>query len=426
VQTPSGGINLKKQPPPKPKATQRPIVKATPKPIIKPTPKPIIKPTPKPTPKPYVVPRVPLVLASPTDKSKPPASVVSNVKTTRVFKKPRLLWKTFVGSCDATATATPEGIVVCTGNQIQLLDRNGRAIWAREIGPTHGVATLINNNSNALYVGTEAGVVFAIDRKSSKVLWQQPTAQGAIRHAPLVTEKHIIVESFDNTVYALDRATGNLVWKYERKEGSFGYAAPVLINRGDDLINTEDDMILLVCGDSTLYGLDIATGGEMWRVNFSGRSLTTPAIAGKKLFVAGDGVMPQSLAIEKQKGKRLWEASGIKSGWFGPCTLLDNTLYVANDQRYVYAINASNGQMRWQYRLLGGSQSRPVVDRETNTLYVGSVTFRDNPTLTALDATNGNKLWEYKVGYLSASPLIDNGVLYIGSTNGNFYAFGLY
>jgi outer membrane protein assembly factor BamB len=409
------------QPPPKPK----PIVRATPRPTVKAT------PSSKPTPKPYTVPRVPLVLVQPAEKGSP--SVPPTVKTPRAFKKPRLLWKTFVGPCDATATATPEGIVVCTGSQIQLLDRNGRAIWAREIGPTHGVATL---NANILYVGTEAGVVFAIDRKTSKVLWQQAIAQGAIRHAPVITAKHLIVESFDNTVYALERATGNLSWKYERKEGSFGYAAPVLVaGRGETIVGdkiTGDDMILLVCGDSTLYALDTATGGEMWRVNFSGRGLTTPVIrlatggeTGGRVFLAGDGIIPQSLSLEGQKGRRLWEASGIKSGWFGPCTLLDNTLYVANDQRYVYAINASNGQMRWQYRLLGGSQSRPVVDRETNTLYVSSVTFRDNPTLTALSAINGNKLWEYKVGYLSTSPLIDNGVLYIGSANGNFYAFGL-
>jgi eukaryotic-like serine/threonine-protein kinase len=416
MQTPSGGINLKKQPP------RKPIVKATPKPIINATPRPTVKPTPKP----YTVPRVPLVLVPPTDKTKatPSPSPVSASKTARAFKKPRLLWKTFVGPCDATATATPEGIAVCTGNQIQLLDRNGRAIWAREIGPTHGAATL---NGNALYVGTEAGIVFAIDRKTSKVLWQQPTAQGAIRQAPICTQGKVIVESFDNTVYALEAASGNFVWKYERKEGSFGYAAPVLA-MGKEIVPpatmTEDDMILLVCGDAIVYALDVATGGERWRTSLGGRSLTTPAVSNGKLFIAGDGVVP--LALETQKGKRLWDATGIKSGWFGPCTIAGSTLYVSNDQRYVYAINTSNGQMRWQYRLLGGSQGRPVVERETNTLYIGSVTFRDNPTLTALDATSGNKLWEYKAGYLSASPLIENGVLYIGSTNGNFYAFGLY
>ena len=186
-------------------------------------------------------------------------------------------------------------------------------------------------------------------------------------------------------------------------------------------------MILLVAGDALLYCLDPTSGTEHWKIEIGGRSLTTPAFSEGipgKVFLSGDGVAP--VAIDTQKGKRLWKASGIKTGWFGPCLLVGNTLYVANDQRYIYAINASNGQMRWQYRLLGGSQSRPTLDTQTNTLYVSSVTFRDNPTLTALDANTGGKLWEYKLGYLSTSPIIENGVLYIGSTNGNFYAFGLH
>jgi eukaryotic-like serine/threonine-protein kinase len=394
-QTPSGGIVFKKQPP---------------------------KPIAKPTPRPYTVPKVPLVLVPPTTTDTRPASPLStsiNLQT-RPFKKPRLLWKTFIGPCEATATATPEGVAICSGDQIQLLDRNGHTIWARETGATRATATLKGNH---LYLGTEAGMVYAIERKGGKVLWKAPVAQGQIRQAPLVIDNKVIVESFDNTIYAIEIGTGNLIWKYERKEGSFGYAAPVL-TRTNISSTQRDDMILLVCGDSYLYALDPSTGNERWRTSLNGKSVTTPAVLGDKLFLSGDGIVP--IALSPQKGRRLWEASGIKTGWFGACLLAGNTLYVTNDQRYVYAINSNNGQMRWQVRLLGGSQNRPTLEKETNTLYIGSITFRDNPTLTALEATTGAKLWEYKAGYLSASPLIENGVLYIGSTNGNFYAFGLH
>ena len=45
----------------------------------------------------------------------------------------------------------------------------------------------------------------------------------------------------------------------------------------------------------------------------------------------------------------------------------------------------------------------------------------------ALNARTGVQLWSYFLdgGAVSSSPAVANGAVYVGSTNGSFYAFGL-
>jgi outer membrane protein assembly factor BamB len=45
--------------------------------------------------------------------------------------------------------------------------------------------------------------------------------------------------------------------------------------------------------------------------------------------------------------------------------------------------------------------------------------------LYALDAETGAKLWSYPVQVFASSPAVANGVVYIGSEDGELYAFGL-
>jgi eukaryotic-like serine/threonine-protein kinase len=47
-------------------------------------------------------------------------------------------------------------------------------------------------------------------------------------------------------------------------------------------------------------------------------------------------------------------------------------------------------------------------------------------TLYALNASTGTKLWSYTTGGgVYSSPTVADGVVYVGSDDGNVYAFGL-
>ena len=82
-------------------------------------------------------------------------------------------------------------------------------------------------------------------------------------------------------------------------------------------------------------------------------------------------------------------------------------------------------RLKWSARLLGNGLAAPALDSKRGTLFVATGTFKENPTLTALDASTGKRLWDARLGYLSAAPLVVGDRLYVASTNGYLYAFAL-
>ncbi len=327
--------------------------------------------------------------------------------------KPSLLWRTSIKRGEGTAVGSKEGIYVTGATTLHRFNTEGRTDWSTEIGPTQGDVTL---DSRRVYVGTERGTVYALDRQSGAVAWKT-LLTGSVRMAPLVLGEHIIVEAADNVVYGLDIATGTVAWKFVRSDGSLGYAAPVPGPSGS----------LLVCGESTVYRLSPATGKEIWRSTVGGRSLATPVYADGRVYVAGDGA--GVVALDAETGERRWrfKVESDKTGpdWFGSPLCVGNTVYVSTYRRNVYALGNATGKVKWSTKVLGPALSRPALDEKRGVLYLSCTTFRDNPTLIALSARTGNQVWDYKLGSLAASPTILGGRLYLASTNGYFYAFSI-
>lgn len=77
----------------------------------------------------------------------------------------------------------------------------------------------------------------------------------------------------------------------------------------------------------------------------------------------------------------------------------------------VYALNASSGALLWN-NSVGNVDSTPAV--ANGVVYVGS--FDGN--VYALDASTGAPLWSYATGAFVYSPAVANGVVYVGSDAG--------
>ena len=86
---------------------------------------------------------------------------------------------------------------------------------------------------------------------------------------------------------------------------------------------------------------------------------------------------------------------------------------------YLYALNAVDGSMFWQFRAGGYIFSSPIV--AGTVVYVGSY----DGNVYALGAMTGSKIWSYQTGdKIRSSPAVVNRVVYIGSDAGYLYAFG--
>jgi outer membrane protein assembly factor BamB len=108
----------------------------------------------------------------------------------------------------------------------------------------------------------------------------------------------------------------------------------------------------------------------------------------------------------------------------GALTLANGVLYVAggtSSLSFVFALNASTGALLWNSATGDNVDTTPAV--ANGVVYVGSY----NGNVYALNASTGTLLWSYSTGtFVESSPAVANGVVYVGSgvgtVNGNVYA----
>jgi outer membrane protein assembly factor BamB len=132
-------------------------------------------------------------------------------------------------------------------------------------------------------------------------------------------------------------------------------------------------------------------------------------------------------ALNATNGEKLWNYTvgtpkvlapfpNISSGNLDSSpTVVDGVVYAASDNGNVYAFNSTSGAKLWGFTTGKGTLSTPAV--YDGIFYVGS----SDDSIYALNATTGAKLWNYSTGGSVGSPVVVNGILYVGGGN-NVYA----
>lgn len=77
---------------------------------------------------------------------------------------------------------------------------------------------------------------------------------------------------------------------------------------------------------------------------------------------------------------------------YSSAAVINGVVYVGSDDNYLYALNAANGALIWQYKTGNAIDSSPTV--ANGVVFFGS---EDNKVY-ALNATTGSKIWSYGTG----------------------------
>lgn len=184
-----------------------------------------------------------------------------------------------------------------------------------------------------------------------------------IRSTPLIVKDTVYVAAYDNNVYALALDGGKFRWKFAA-EGGFS-ASPAY----------DDGRILIGSEDGTFYALEADTGKKAWEYVTEGPVHCTAGIAAGVAF-------------------------------FG------------SDDGNLYAVNTRTGKQVWRYKVGSQVRSRPVINEADSLVYFGS----ELEEFLAVDF-GGQQKWSYRAkrGF-TASPLFNEGVVYVGSKDGHLYA----
>jgi outer membrane protein assembly factor BamB len=105
-----------------------------------------------------------------------------------------------------------------------------------------------------------------------------------------------------------------------------------------------------------------------------------------------------------------------------PAVVWEGVAYVSNMYGVLRAISMENGRVLWSKKEGSLMASSPTIDPKRRILVTTSME-PGYATVRSLDT--GRELWRYPTGRSEPSPVIRNGVAYLGATNGNVYALDL-
>lgn len=317
------------------------------------------------------------------------------------------------------ATATPAvdalGVVVTwtTPDEVVLLalDRDGRPLWRRDLGPYVGVH---GSGSSPIIVGDL--VVLANDQGDPKLL------------ARMMGRREPDTPAGKSFLIAVDRKTGETRWQVPRRTTLAAYSTPCV--RRPEAGRTESGKTELIF-TSTSHGVtavDAATGQINWQVDdvFHDRCVGSPVCtAGLVIAAYGHGTRGVR-CVAVRPGSR---SKGVK-----PAIAYDVTrsvplvttplvhagrLYLWADDGVVTCLNVSTGEVIWQQRVGGSYYGSPVCVEDR--LYCIS---RQGEVVVLAASDQFKILARVPLGEPSyTTPAVSNGVMYL-RTRSHLFSLG--
>ncbi|MDE2481970.1 MAG: PQQ-binding-like beta-propeller repeat protein [bacterium] len=279
-------------------------------------------------------------------------------------------------------------------------------------------------------------------RAPAAVRWRF-AADGGISSSPTYADGVVYVDSNARTLSALDYATGRLRWQFSADNDLM--SAPLLdgtiaiVSSGDaePMVWDPPHFIALGAGPSTIYGIDLHTGRELWRVPIARTGMPSGAIV-RGTYVHFDG-MGTLLALDPRTGALRWRVNLTSTATMSAIEDLgDGTMLVSGGfPNAVYRVRVRDGSLVWSHRFptCRAAFSDQPVATDGRRVYGGYLRMLDrNPACFgergegeqhayALDLRTGALLWDRRLGRgvvpprnEAAIPLVADGRLYVGSS----------
>ena len=212
-----------------------------------------------------------------------------------------------------------------------------------------------------------------------------------------------------NTAFSPEQAQApdTILWTYETSSALSG--APAIAG----------GKVYLAANDGRVAALDGRTGEVVWeyRSDLPAGSGSMPAVTENLVVVAMRvGVV---IALDRHTGQPVWEADlrPYKAPMRGPPSVVNGTVYVGAANHMLYALDASNGSLRWSFETRGW-----IVDPVAYADDAIMVTSKDG-LLHVLDTNTGRKRFVYDGGFsVSGGAAVEGDLVYFAAIPSAIYA----
>jgi outer membrane protein assembly factor BamB len=265
--------------------------------------------------------------------------------------------------------------------------------------------------NGVVYVGSGDHDVYALDAATGELRWKFAT--GNVVHAsPAVANGTVYVGSWDRNMYALDAATGKERWRYQTGDDTVIYNQVGIASSA----TVANGTVFFGCRDGHFYAVDATTGALRWsHDNKMGWVIASPAVRdGVVYFPTSDGTRFKALDAATGAVKFNVQTKAVS---FSSPALVGNVVYFGTSDGWLHAIDARDGKPIVDFQT-DGNKANAAQWVDANGHMRGAAMY-DDPTYDGMIVGHFRGL---TLGSILSSPVVANGVLYVGSTDGNLYA----
>ena len=263
----------------------------------------------------------------------------------------------------------------------------------------------------SVYFGSGDGNLYALDAASGDLRWKFQTGD-VVHSSPAFANGVLYFGGWDSFFYAVDATTGKEKWRFHGGEDALvhnqvGFQSSPAVANG---------IVYTGCRDSNVYALDAVTGKEKWRFpnNLSWVISSPAATQGKVFFATSDSSLYH--VVDAATGKALLQQQD-KAYMFSSPSVAGDVVVIGVLNGSLEARDIKTGELLWDFQTETSKQNKGWIltaDRKFNGPMVFYSSWREAP----LVATDN----QFNIGAIFSSPLVVNGVVYFGSTDGNLYA----
>lgn len=289
-----------------------------------------------------------------------------------------------------------------------------KELWKFKMQGASKAAPLIYKNT--VYIGSNDGFFYAIDKQSSKLLWRfnagaEILTTAVIKKGNIFNKDKILFGSGNGIFYALSNK-GKIIWQYNAESAI--YSSPVIDEKG---------IVYFGTNKGAFIALNIKNGKLIWKNNDAKFAIESkPYITKDRVYFGSwDGYL---FCLNKNDGKLIWKTAGPKNQsrvitYYAPA---DNRPVVFGDKIFI----ADRGYVAGYYNFDGkyitdisDDCSAISLSQDNKSLYLRTL----KKPLKKID-TEGKTIWEANdviAGRLPISPTEADGYVYTCTNSGRLF-----
>lgn len=295
--------------------------------------------------------------------------------------------------------------------------KTGHILWSRQL--THNLISGPTVANGYIALGTNRSRVVLLNQRDGSELRVFKVSGDALSKPAIVGNK-LIIKTIDGFLYAFDLKTGKKLWASE-------HGSPSLILKASSSPIIMGNLVLVGFSDGKLDAIDLETGHTVWQRSIAYATGSSdverlvdidadPIVRDGNVYLASYQGYVGALSIAN--GEFIWQkpASVYKN-----MALDSTTLYMTDSDDVLWALNRSNGQVKWKQLAF---KARGLTDPMLlgNRLIVGDRT----GYVHVLSSSSGEMLSRTQSsGSIDIAPAVAGHSIYVMTANGKLSRFSV-